>query len=113
MNFKTKPFFVLLVGISFHRLTTPAHRTPSDRLRTIISYDRICVLDAGQIAVSGSIQNQHSMLSLLFDMLRNLTLPQSYIPRVASFATCANNRLFPWKTSSWLQRGKRTTETKQ
>ena len=23
-----------------------------DRLRTIISYDRICVLDAGQIAVS-------------------------------------------------------------
>ena len=26
-----------------------------DRLRTIISYDRICVLDAGQIAVSFSL----------------------------------------------------------
>ena len=27
-----------------------------DRLRTIISYDRICVLDAGQIAVSFFLQ---------------------------------------------------------
>jgi ABC-type transport system involved in Fe-S cluster assembly fused permease/ATPase subunit len=33
-----------------------------DRLRTIIGYDRICVLDAGQIAVSVSFIRTHFQL---------------------------------------------------
>ena len=51
------------------RTYTQAHATRwqliflADRLRTIISYDRICVLDAGQIAVSLLVL-QYGMLTV-------------------------------------------------
>ena len=35
-----------------------------DRLRTIISYERICVLDAGEIAVSFPLDLVHKLLNL-------------------------------------------------
>jgi len=58
-----------------------------DRLRTIISYDRICVLDAGQIAVSVRLLN-----CLLLDSQypRNLTHQPTFIKiRMAFSEACA------------------------
>ena len=53
MSSETVPFCVLLVrGTRFRALHHLAESLRTDRLRTIIGYDRICVLDAGQIAVS-------------------------------------------------------------
>ena len=53
MSSKTVPFYASLVrGTRFQALHHLAKSLRADRLRTIIGYDRICVLDAGQIAVS-------------------------------------------------------------
>ena len=39
---------------------------PIDRLRTIIGYDRICVLDAGQIAEYDTPENLFNMTEGIF-----------------------------------------------
>ena len=52
-NLQIALYSALLVGtIVYGAVVAPSDKPFVDRLRTIISYDRICVLDAGQIAVS-------------------------------------------------------------
>ena len=54
MSFATGPFYVLLVRRFVLFLYHPRGDFSSlDRLRTVISYDRICVLDNGKIAEFG------------------------------------------------------------
>ena len=43
-----------------------AHTQSTDRLRTIIGYDRICVLDAGQIAEFDTPANLYNVASGIF-----------------------------------------------
>lgn len=43
-----------------------AYTDETDRLRTIISYDRICVLDAGQIAELDSPENLYHIEGGIF-----------------------------------------------
>jgi len=51
MSFATAPFYALPVRCSlFVRCLPRGDFASLDRLRTIISYDRICVLDNGKIA---------------------------------------------------------------
>jgi hypothetical protein len=51
-NSTTVLFCASLVSAIVHASDFDSHRFLKDRLRTIISYNRICVLDVGQIAVS-------------------------------------------------------------
>ena len=51
MSFATAPFYALPVRSSlFVRCIPRSDFASTDRLRTVISYDRICVLDNGKIA---------------------------------------------------------------
>lgn len=51
-EFKDKTILCIARMLLFDMLDLLSTWAITDRLRTIISYDRICVLDAGQIAVS-------------------------------------------------------------
>jgi len=52
MNFVIAHFFALPVSYDTLRLSLTNELCLVDRLRTILSYDRILVLDAGHVAVS-------------------------------------------------------------
>jgi len=52
MNFMIAHFFALHVSHEILRLSLTGELCLVDRLRTILSYDRILVLDAGHVAVS-------------------------------------------------------------
>jgi hypothetical protein len=49
-SLRTRRYCVLPVSSLLLCSLLGAHASPIDRLKTIIGYDRICVLDAGQIA---------------------------------------------------------------
>lgn len=67
-NSRTGLFFVLLVRVDLplHVIPIGLHFFSSDRLRTIIGYDRICVLDAGQIAEFDTPANLYSVQEGIF-----------------------------------------------
>jgi len=52
MNFAIAHFFALHVSYDILPLSLTGELCLVDRLRTILSYDRILVLDAGRVAVS-------------------------------------------------------------
>jgi ATP-binding cassette subfamily C (CFTR/MRP) protein 1 len=68
----------------------------ADRLRTILAYDRILVLDAGTVAVGHSDKEWPSSNANL-PRGRNLTRRQTYSGNAVSSGTCASVRRLPWK----------------
>ena len=91
-------YCVLLVrcDVSFERLSP--FDPQLDRLRTIVGYDRILVMDAGSIAVSSNSENRFMSFPLTREQYRNSTRLRIYTrTRTASFVACAIAVTFPWK----------------
>ena len=70
-----------------------------DRLRTIIGYDRICVLDAGAVAVCHHVSIVRSYELIFFlKKRRNSTRPLISTWRMEFSEECVTSLQYPWTT---------------
>ena len=80
MSFATAPFYALLVRSSpFVRCLPRGDFASLDRLRTIISYDRICVLDNGKIAEFGVPEDLYAQDGIFRGMCERSSITQEDI----------------------------------
>lgn len=80
MSFATAPFYALPVRSSpFVRCLPRGDFASLDRLRTIISYDRICVLDNGKIAEFGVPEDLYAQDGIFRGMCERSSITQEDI----------------------------------